>query len=282
MKSQIFKNKAFSLIELMVAVVILGIISASVATGFTSLFQRKVQIVTESEIHNIQNAISSYLRNNASCSAELSGKTLPRRTWTDLKLTRYKGFGDWAGILKSNSNLGKMKIKTLSIRRKPGSLEDRFKDGITNYKIYIAQIKIQFAMSNLESKIFSPFYIELPIFAKSPYTKIESCYSGTKLPYFCQTLGLAYDSYRNMCKPQHQCFLRGFYSREYCPGRIKGYCRQSGSDKRNPITNWYSCPSGASNIKVGLYSNNYREGCGKKCTRVVQRRIESYICMQCN
>lgn len=275
----LFSKKGFSLIEIMVAIVILGIISVSVATGFTSLFRQKAQFITESEVHNIQNAIATYLYNNASCSAEFSGKPLPKSYWTDLKLTHYRGFGDWSGSLEKNSDLGRMKIEKLSIRKKPGSLTDSFNDGVTGYRIYIAQVKIQFKLTHQGSKLFSPFYIELPIFTKSPYEVIDSCYSGVKLPYFCAALDLSYNPATHTCSSRYQCLLRGFYSREYCPGKTE--CKASSSAKVNSITNGYSCPSGVSPIKIGLYSNDYTESCGKKCTRDVQRRIESYICMDC-
>ncbi|MBE8162776.1 MAG: type II secretion system protein [Bdellovibrionaceae bacterium] len=280
MKDTILTNKAFNLIELMIAVSILGIISVSIATGFTSLFQQKEQFVTESEVHNIQSAISTYLYNTASCSKEFSNKNLPGVVWKNLTLTRYKGFGDWEGVLKSGANLGKMKIKELSIRKKPGTLTDSFNDGSVSYKIYIIQIKIQFKLKHLSSKLFSPFYIELPVFTKFPYNKIDSCYAGTKLPYFCSALGLRYKQATHSCVPQHRCLLKGFFTVERCERGSR--CKKSGAARVNPITQGYSCPLGVSPTLIGSYENNYRESCGKKCSRSVERRIKSYLCMKCN
>lgn len=282
MRVVIFTKKAFSLVELMVAVTILGIISISIAMGFTSLFQQKEQFVTESEVHNIQTAISTYLHNNVSCSKEFSNKNLPGAGWTNLTLTHYKGFGDWAGIFKTGANLGKIKIEKLSVRKKPGSLTDNFNDGVVGYKIYIIQIKIQFKLEHPGSKLFSPFYIELPVFTKAPYNRIDSCYAGVKLPYFCSALGLKYSRTTHVCVPEYRCLLRGFFSKEYCPGRASYSCVRTSSARVNPITRSYSCPAGVSPIAIGLYKNNYVESCGKKCSRIVERRVKSYICMDCN
>lgn len=281
MSMLIFDKKAFSLIELMIAVVILGIISMSIATGFSSLFRQKGQALTQSEVHNIQSALASYLYNNTSCSAELSGKPAPRSRWANLQLTRYKGFGDWGGVLQTGSDLGKIQIEQLKIRKKPGSLTDYFKDGVTRYKINIVQIKIQFKLTHLGPKLFTPFYIELPIFTRYPYTRISSCYAGAKLAYFCSALGLSYDRITHACSPQHRCLMKGFYSKEYCPGRVSSRCQNTSSAQVNAITKQYRCPSGASAIQIGEYKNNYIEGCGKKCTRTVERRIKSYLCMHC-
>lgn len=274
------KQSAFTLIELMLAIVILGALSVSIAMGFTNLFQQKSQSLTKSQVHNIQSALSTYLHNNASCSAELSGKPLPDASWSNLNLTNYRGFGDYVGTLEKGSDLGKMKIEELRIRKKPGSLTDSFNDGVVGYRIYIMQIQVQFRLDHLGSKVFAPFYIELPVFSKSPYNQIDSCYSGVKLPYFCSALGLSYDAAKHACSPQYRCLLRGFYSTESCSGRTS--CKSSSSARLNPVTNSYSCPSGVTPIQIGLYTNNYTEGCGKKCTRTVQRRVKSYLCMDCN
>lgn len=270
----------FTLVEVMLATVILGIIGMSVAMGFTTLFQTKSQFITESQVHNIQNAISVYLYNKTSCTSELSGKALPGATWSNLSLTKYKGFGDFVEVLQTGTDFGKMEIETLSIRRKPESLSESFNNGVEQYRIYIIQIKLQFKLTHLVTKLLSPFYIELPIFSKSPYTQIDSCYEGVKLPYFCATLGLSYNSATNSCTPQYRCLLRGFYSTVYCPESNE--CEASTSSRRNPVTNSYSCPAGVSPVQIGLYTDNYSERCGKKCTRTVQRRVRSYLCMDCN
>jgi prepilin-type N-terminal cleavage/methylation domain-containing protein len=274
----------FTLVEMLMAVAVLGFVSLMIASTFGDIFNLQNQVIARDEGNEFSSSVARFLFTDNTCSSTLRGQKFTPSGKNDLNLPGYLGYGastDPAGsptVLSKGMNIdNKLRISELSIEDSGMPPQSVISGGVSLQR-YLARVKLGMETANQGKWRASPVRnFEFPVLVLNG--QIERCYIAMMVDDACQVLGSSLDPTTGKCVPMTQCMFEGHFTLSRCSPNIGG-CPGSFI---NELTGGTSCPSGvATQRETGQYNWSYTVNCGKKCTQTVSVNTRYYVCLKCS
>lgn len=283
------RNQGFTIVEVLIAVAILGLVAVGASTVMTDIFKTQSLIVDRDEANEFAASLSRFLNGDSSCSSALDNTLFPvdvaaasqSETGTPIKITGYSGYGVAASSnLEVGTQVGRrLRIKVIDMKNKGVPPQDVV-SGAATFKRYVAQIRLQFEQNSEGSwKALPPRFYEIPVLVDAAGA-IKRCQVDLMIDDACRAIGSQYDAASGTCLPTTQCQMKGTFVSAVCSPAYGG-CNPG---VMNPLTGSASCPAGVTASHTGHMSSTFQVPSGQKKVPPINvtQSIDFYVCMQCN
>jgi prepilin-type N-terminal cleavage/methylation domain-containing protein len=272
------KKCGFSIVEVLVALVVLGLVVVIVTGGLTSVFQAQKSVSARDEANEFAAGLGRFFFEQETCTSIFKGRDFPLAgSQVPLSITGLPGYPGsvQSGYVISNAT----QVGSLTFEDATSGTPPTVRRGGVVYTHRILRVKLVMAAKNTAGQMqnLSPRSFHIPVYVDA-LGKIVGCEVGLKIEDSCDVIGSIYDSVTGKCRPMTSCQVAGTYVTRTC----NPSSNNCGPGINNPVTGAQSCPAGASASQTGVMSDTFTEGCGKKCTRTVTRTTSYYICLKCN
>jgi len=282
MKSILRSRKGLSLVEVLIAAAILGIVAVAISSVSVYLKSNTQQYLATSESTEFVRSLSNWMLTTDACQSSLVGQALPA-TSTPLVLNGYKGFGAQASTpIQTGSAISlQLRVNSLTYFDKDPSLATPFMYNGVNLsrRIAIISLSTETVVEPSAPRQLKTQNIELPVLVDGTNT-IQFCLSDMNQAQACAAQGGAVNPITGQCLTQTSCEITGSYSQPVSnpASECCGF-----SPDANPVTGGPSCPAGSSAQKVGQTNPvSWRTySCGKKCSAPIDDWKEFYVCLRC-
>lgn len=282
MKTIFYSRRGLSLVEVLIAIAILGIIATAISSVTTSLKNYTQQFLTLSESSEFVKSLSNWMLTTDACQSSFVGQTLPA-TPTSLILNGYKGFGAQTSVAIQTGSIitPQLRVKKLTYYDKDPTLSTPFVYNQVNLqrKVAIISLSTETLVEPSAPRQLRTQNIELPVLVDATQT-IQYCLGDLNLAQACAASGGAVNPVTGQCLTKVSCEVTGTYS--LAVSSPATYCCGFANDP-NPTTGTASCPPGSTAQKVGQQNPvSWRTySCGKKCSAPISDWKDFYVCLRC-
>ncbi len=289
----------FSLLEIIVAVAILGIITLGIAGAINGMLKAQMMISDKDEANEFAVSLGRYLYTEAACTEALANVQLPPistpPTKVPVAIANYSGFGASAPTVNVSAGMQisqRLRIRELNLANKgtpPQAVVIQTASGPLNYQRQVAQIELLMERQDDGNwRGSAPRYYEFPVLI-DPLDggRIKRCSAEPTNLDYCNVTGGALatlPSGQQICQPApgSQCFVKGTFATTVCDPNGYG-CP---APMLNPVTGTAGCPLGASGNPIAPTQSGFMDvtlpiNCGKKCSVDVRQMTTFYLCQEC-
>jgi hypothetical protein len=113
--------------------------------------------------------------------------------------------------------------------------------------------------------------------------EIQQCGDERSIAQTCTAMNGNFNVTTGQCEVQQSCSAHGSYVTLSCYPVFQGVaCDTSrGVPQVNPVTNSYTCPTGAVATQTGADNWTVTRDCGKKCTAEIGHSLAYFTCLRC-
>ena len=313
-KKESRNSRGLSLIEIVIALSIMGVISAGIGTAMLQMSNSQQKIQNKVELNDTLSSLSDYIGTNDFCTKALIGKTVG--SGLKLVVSNFKGIGGGTNIqagalISSHIRLDQLNayvnpnVSTVSTLYKGSAAQEVVLDVVVNTSRLDPGANEATWVPSPERRIAVP--------VKMISGKVVSCNHLDDEESSCTAIGGTWDSTNKKCKPNAMCENKGTYISWSCAADksvAQGYYNKYGPSCgitirnlspagmpyinsspaknimggiKNTFTNGLGCPSGSTKFHTGIDKHTYPGlDCGKKCTFNYHQTTNFYTCMKCS
>ncbi|GAB4417662.1 MAG: hypothetical protein OHK0056_26690 [Bacteriovoracaceae bacterium] len=271
-KFNIFRQRGFTLVEVMVAVGLSGII----AVAAIQIMGQVGTVINRSKVladtMNFSNNLSRFLYGPNACD-EIRDEVFST-TESDFIFENWNYEGK--STIGVNAEFGTLKITSLK-----ASIDDLA--GLPT--VSVSGVTLTKTMLHLNVEIMAQskrntFSYNIPVLVTSA-GQVKYCGEMKDSVEICNSMLGVFDPVTGKCNVQDACKVRGSYKLISCSPMTYGCDSAYGTNTNNPLTGDVTCPSGAVATQTGVQTWNHSVSCGKKCTATIFNTAQWYTCLEC-
>ncbi|MGH1468495.1 MAG: type II secretion system protein [Bdellovibrionales bacterium] len=310
-----YKNsRGMSLIEIVIAISVMGVISAGVGTAIVQMSNSQKKIENKVELNDTLSSLSKYLGTKDFCDDALINKKIG--SGINLVISNFKGVGG-GGTIKNGSKISdSVRVDSIraTINTKVDSVATMFEGAAALEQMVDVAIQTSRFDPGSKGKAWMPSperRFMVPV--KTIGGIVKSCNHLTDEESSCTAISGVWNASTKACVPDSMCENKGTYIKwtctadksvpqlaydtygVYCGKTIKALSPAGSTFKNSKpakvinggVTNLFtkniSCPSGSTKFHTGVDKHAYSGlECGKKCTFTYNQTANFYTCMKCN
>ena len=285
-----FKESGFTLVEILIALGVMGISMVAVGVVYSLINKSKINISEKVAATEFTSSLSKHLSSRLGCMASMVGQAMPGAVATPMTINNYTGYGaPGSGVISSGTKLSNnLQLTSMTIKDKGVPPTDTLINTVT-YRRIIAQIKLVLNVKVENNNFPIEKYIEFPVLTKvSPASgTVDVCGLDASTSEICTAIGGTF-SPPNICTPSSVCRFMGMaygcWKYTSCPGvsypSAQRFTLTSQAASTTPPPS--VCSKGGVPTSTG--QNNYTyvgPPCGKSGCTTYSNIAYFYICLQC-
>lgn len=291
------KNTGMTIVEIVVAIAVFGLLSTVFATSFVEVFKAQKSVENKDRSNDLATSVGRFIYKDATCNQGLQNIEIPSAvdTKTEISINNFPSIGTVTGSSTPDGSPtislaqgvtfdGNMRIKSLTIER-TAFPPVNVRSGGQNLTKITAKIQLSLEILNRQTSDsagswteLAPRFFEIPIVTNATNQVVE-CNVDVGMEDVCRSLGRQFNESTGQCQKTTTCEVTGSFVEKSCSPNPSSRACPAGEN--NEMTGAQNCPRESVKKQSGKYSWSFTENCGKKCTRTINVMETYFVCMEC-